>query len=153
MNTPTQNIIETLKGKKVLFLENSNSLEYGLKEFEKILKEANIKYKTLFKLQDLQPPIIMEAIDNYEAIVFQTTWKTSISREIYDYVGSLSEKKIIVECFLKEPTWYYASQHGTHHDVYLYSCPVFYDKVKKEEEEFYKLTEKAYWNYENKFDK
>ena len=37
IKTPTENIIKTLKGKRMLFLENGSCLENGVEEFERIL--------------------------------------------------------------------------------------------------------------------
>lgn len=70
-----------------------------------------------------------------------------------EYIRELPEKKIVVEVYIHEPTWYYASQHGSIHDVYIYTCRMCFGKAEKDTEKFYKLTDKAYWDYENKFDK
>lgn len=80
------------------------------------------------------------------AIVFQTRWLYNISKDLLAYATSMSSKKIFIEVYISEPTWYYSSQHGTHHDVYIYSS------IAGVIETFYKLTEKPYWDYENGFD-
>lgn len=152
MNTPEQNVVKTLKGKKVLFLENDNVLQNGLDEFERILKKEGIDYTVLFDLSNTPLETIVTAINECDVIVFQTTWVYEISNKLFDYVSSLPDKKIVVEVFINEPTWYYASQHGTHHDVYIYSCMTFYGDADKDTEKFYKLTDKPYWDYVNKFD-
>lgn len=155
MNTPEQNIIKTLKGKKVLFLENDNSLEHGLDEFERILKKANIEYKVLFDLSEKPLDEVKRAIDECDALVFQTRWVYEITKQLFTYVKGLTEKKIVVECYIKDPTWYYSSQHGTHHDVYIYTCFTHRGKAidREHSEKFYKLSKKAYWDYKNEFDK
>jgi hypothetical protein len=152
MNTPAQNVEKTLKGKKVLFLENDNVLENGLDEFERILKNAGIEYKVLFGISDIPLQDVLTAINECDVIVFQTRWVYEISKKLFDYVSALPDKKTVVEVFINEPTWYYASQHGTHHDVYIYTCQTFYGEVFKDSEKFYKLTDKPYWDYENEFD-
>ena len=152
MNTPSQNIEKTLKGKKVLFLENDNVLENGLDEFERILINGNIEYTVLLSLSEQPLEKILTAIDECDVIVFQTRWVYDISKTLFDYVSNLPDKKTVVEVYVNEPTWYYASQHGTHHDVYIYTCHTFYGKVFKDSEKFYKLTDKPYWGYENEFD-
>jgi hypothetical protein len=153
INTPTQNVINTLTGKSVLFLENDSSLENGLNEFERILKSSNINYKALFDLSELPIKTITDAIDSYDVIVFQTQWVYDISKKLFEYVKSLPEKKVIVEVYIYEPTWHYKKQHKSKHDVYIYSCEVMFGEAMKDTEEFYKLTNKPYWEYKNKFNR
>lgn len=156
MNTPEQNIIATLKGKKVLFLENSSELDDQLiKEFVKILESANIEYRALCDLSEVAKrdlDEIIEAVFEADAIVFMTQWVYTISFMMRELIENLKDKKIIVEIYISEPTWYYARQHGTHHDVYIYTCNKMWEGDPKEEEKFYKLTDKPYWDYKNKFD-
>ena len=153
MNTPEQNVILTLKGKKVLFLENDNTLDNGLDVFEKILKDNLIDYKVLFEVSEIPIVDIGNEINNCDCIVFMTQWVYDISKKLLKYVELLKTQKIIVEVYISEPTWYYSSQHGTIHDVYIYSCNTYWGEAKKETEKFYKITDKPYWDYDNKFDK
>lgn len=153
IKSPTQNVIDTLKGKKVLFLENDNELANGLDEFERILKGAEINYTVLFELSELPLQSITAAINRHDAIVFQTRWVYDIAKKLFEYVKGLPEKKIVVECYINEPTWYYKQQHGSKHDVYIYSCHVHCGEADKETETFYKLTNKAYWDYKNGFNR
>jgi hypothetical protein len=147
MNTPEQNILSTLKGKKVLFLENGNTLDYGLDELEKICIRSGISYNTLFHLKYRPLDEIKEAINNCSVLIFQTTWVYDIANILEDYIRNLAEVKIVVECYIDEPTWYYSNQHGSKHEVYIYNC------LSKESESFYRLSSKPYWEYENGFDK
>lgn len=153
IKSPTENIINTLKGKKVLFLENDGRLDNGLDEFERILKSAGIQYCVLFELSEIPLDTITKAIDSHDAIVFQTQWVRKISTTLFDYVNGLRDKKVVIECYIHEPTWYYKKQHGSKHDVYIYTCLTDYGKANKESEEFYKLTNKPYWDYANRFDR
>ena len=153
IKSPSHNIIKTLKKKKVLFLENDTKLSNGLDEFERILKEASIEYKALFELSELPIQEIKDAINECDVIVFQTRWVYDIAKKLFEYVKALPEKKIVVECYINNPTWYYKSQHGSKHDVYIYSCIVYFGEADKETEKFYKLTNKPYWDYKNKFNK
>lgn len=153
LKTPTQNVIKTLTGKKVLFLENDNGLNNGLDEFERILQSANIEYTVLFDLSEKPLDEIIKAINECDAIVFMTQWVYKIANILFDYIKSLPEKKIVVEVFISEPTWYYKSQHGSKHDVYIYSCQMYFGEAEKDTEEFYKLTNKPYWDYKNGFNK
>lgn len=153
IKSPSENVIDTLKGKKVLFLENDSELNNGLDEFERILKGADIEYTVLFELSELPLQTITEAINSYDAIVFQTQWVYDIAKKLFEYVKALPEKKIVIECYINEPTWYYKSQHGSKHDVFIYSCQVHWGEADKETETFYKLTNKAYWDYKNGFNR
>lgn len=153
INKPEDNVIATLKGKKVLFLENDNSLEHGLDEFENILKRAGIEYTVLFELDEKPIEDIIKAINEHDAIVFMTQWVYEIAQKLFDYIKSLPEVKTIVEVYIDEPTWYYKKQHGSKHDVFIYSCQVHWGEPDKESESFHKLTNKAYWDYKNDFDK
>jgi hypothetical protein len=85
--------------------------------------------------------------------VFQTQWVYDISKKLLEYVKSIPKKKIVVECYIYEPTWFYKRQHGSKHDVYVYSCDVLFGEENKENETFYKLTNKPYWSYKNEFNK
>lgn len=153
IKSPAQNVIDTLRGKKVLFLENDDTLANGLDEFERILKSAEIDYTILFDLSELPLQTITEAINSHDAIVFQTQWVYDISKTLLKYVRALRDKKIVVECYINEPTWYYKQQHGSKHDVYIYSCDVHWGEADKETETFYKLTNKPYWGYKNCFNR
>jgi hypothetical protein len=153
LKTPTQNVIKTLTGKKVLFLENDNGLENGLDEFERILQSANIEYTILFELSEKPLDEIIKAINEHDAIVFMTQWVYEIAKKLFAYIKALPQKKIVIEVYISEPTWYYKSQHGSKHDVYIYSCQCYWGEADKDTETFYKLTNKAYWDYENGFNK
>lgn len=149
MNTPAENIVSTLKGKKALFIENDNGLYYGLDQFERILKENNIEHTILFDVSNKPIETVLEAITKHDCIVFQTQWKIEISNKLLEYVKNLKDKKIIVEVYINEPTWYYKKQHGSKHDVYIYN----FNEGFPENESFYKLTNKPYWEYKNQFNK
>lgn len=151
IKTPEQNVIKTLTGKKVLFLENDNSLGNGLNEFENILKRGNIQYKILFSLSEMEVEDIIKEILSHDAIIFQTQWVYPISRKLSEYMFSLKEKKIVIECYISEPTWYYKPKAV--HDVYIYHVMTLWGEAEKDTEAFYKLSEKPYWDYKNKFNK
>jgi hypothetical protein len=153
IRTPTENVNNTLRGKRVLFLENDTRLDNGLEVLEGILKSAEIEYTILFNLSDLPLSDITKAINEYDTIVFMTQWIYDISKKLLAYVESLPEKKTIVEVFIDEPSWYYAKQHGTKHDVFVYSCQSYWGDPDKDTEKFYKITDNPYWDYKNKFDK
>lgn len=147
MNTPAQNVIATLTGKRVLFIENDGCLENGLEAIEKILKDNNIFYEKILYASQKPLSLLVDKIKECECLIFMTQWLTETSKLLTQYVQSLQEKKIVIQVYIYEPTWYYSSQHGTIHDVYIYH------NIDGRNESFYKLTEKAYWDYKNKFDK
>ena len=150
MNTPSENIVNTFKGKRVLFLENDNILPYEVEAFKNILEENGIEHTILYCLDsEYSLEDIVTAINQHDAIVFMTQWVYEISKKLFEYVASLTDKKIIVQVYISEPTWFYSSQHGTIHDVFIYTIV----KDFEDTESFYKLTEKPYWDYENNFDK
>lgn len=155
MKTPEQNIKKVLAGKKVLFLENDNGLsDYGGQtEFEDILKKNGIEYTLMLGLSDnYTMEEIVKAIHSHDCIVFMTQWVYEIAQKLRDFMFSLQEKKIVIEVYINEPSWYYKPKDAVH-DVYIYTCQVIWDEADKETESFYKLTDKPYWDYKNKFDK
>ena len=151
IKTPEENIIKTLKGKKVLFLENDNVLENGLDEFENILKRGEITYTILFELSEKPMEEIIKAIAEHDAIIFMTQWVTETSKKLADHMFSLKKKKIVIEAYICDPTWYYKPK--TKHDVYIYMCMTHFGEADKESEKFYKLSGTSYWDYKNEFDK
>jgi len=154
MKTAVQNLIKTLKGKKVLFLENDNGLYHGLDQIEEKFIENNISYKCLFDVSNKQFDEILEAIKQSDAIVFQTQWVYEISGKIKEYMFASTDKKIVIECYISDPTWYY--KPNVVHDVYVCKPPLRAwkdDKVDDKDWSFFKLSDKPYWGYKNKFNK
>ena len=153
INSPRKNIAKLLKGKKVLFLENDNGLYNGLNEFEQVLKDNKIEYKCLFDLSEQPFDTVIDAIKEYDAIVFQTQWVYDVSKKLKEYMFASTDKKIVIECVIDEPTWYYKPKSA--HDVYFVKCPMYDFEAEAGDEfwEFKKLSNKPYWDYKNKFDK
>jgi hypothetical protein len=149
MKTAVQNVINTLKGKKVLFLEGDNGLYHGLDRIEKILIEEGIEYKALFEVRSLPMTDIVAHINEYDAIIFQTQWVYEVSQEIKRFAFGMKDKKIFIECYISEPTWYYKPK--VVHDVYIFKGPLKWQS--DEDIRFYKLSQKAYWDYKNKFNR
>lgn len=145
MKTPAQNLYDTLNGKKVLFLENDMCLTYGVDKIRDLLKEKNIEYTILYDLSNVPLSDIENNILEHDAIIFMTTWKTNIAHELSDYMFSLRDSKIVIEVYIHEPTWFHRPKNVAH-DVYIYSN---LDGT----EEFYKLSDKNYWEYKNEFNK
>lgn len=146
MKTAKENLLDTLKDKRILFLENDTALYDELENIELFLKEHKLKYKCLFDLTSKRWSTIKKAIDAADVIIFQTQWVYPISKAVHTYIAKeLLTKKAIIECYLTNPTWYYIPLSLAGHDVYIIR--------PFEEWRFYKLSEDPYWDYKNKFDK
>lgn len=154
MLTPEENIVNVLKGKRVLFLENDTcfSDDGGQKEFVAILDRHGIEHTDFFELIDNYTlEEIVAAIKEHDALCFMTQWLYNIAGKIFDFMYQLQDKKIVIEIHSGDPTWYY--KPDVVHDVYIYKCSMHWGEAKKDRERFYKLSDKPYWDYENKFDK
>lgn len=154
LKSAIENLVDTLKGKKVLFLENDNGLYHGLDQIEEVLKKNKIKYKCLFEVGDIPFDTIVKEIKKADAIIFQTQWVYKIAGEISDYMFNSQDKKIVIECYISEPTWFY--QPKAVHDVYICKPPHRFfqsEEIDPAKWKFYKLSKKPYWDYKNNFDK
>ena len=149
MKSAKENLFDTLVGRKILFLENDNGLYHGLDDLEDFLKEKNLKYKCMFEVSETPWSKIKKAIDSSNVIVFQTQWVYEVSKKIKEYAFSLKTPKIFIEVPVgRDPSFYYKPE-GIAHDIYFLRVGLFSD----EDWQFYKLSNKPYWDYENKFDK
>lgn len=151
---PKENFVDLLKGKKVLFLENDNGLYHGLDQLEELIIANKIKHKVLFEVGDMPLENIIAAIKKCDVLIFQTQWVYKVSKEISAYMFASKDKKIVIECYLGDPTWYYKPKAV--HDVYICKPPARYDKddvVNEDHWKFFKLSQKPYWEYKNKFNK
>lgn len=147
------NILKSFKGKRILFLENSSCFdEYGgQEEFVAILDKLNIEHTDMFSIsEDYTIEQIKEAILEHDAICFMTQWVYEIAGTIRDYMFQLQSPKDVIEIYINEPSFYYAPE--TCHTVYIYTCDTYFGEAEKETEKFYKLSDKPYWDYKNKFD-
>lgn len=149
MKTAEENIIDTLKGKKILFLENDTELpDNGPMELKELLNRNKIKSKELLDIDQLPLTKIQKAIDKTDVIIYQTQWVYEIASTLKKYILSLTTPKIIIECYISEPTFYYQLD-GIPHSMYIFKKDYENGRGAK----FYKLSDEPYWNYENKFDK
>lgn len=103
----------------------------------------------MFDLSSLTLEEIKKNIDEHDVIVFMTQWVYDISKKIAEYMFSLKTKKVVIEVYIYEPTWYYKPK--TIHDVYIYSHQK--SKFSEDKIKFYKLSNKPYWDYKNEFNK
>jgi hypothetical protein len=143
--TVKQNLLQLLIGKKVLFLENDDGLYHGLDKLEKFLIKNKIEYSCLFDLSTFEFDYIVKKIFEHDVIVFQTQWVYKISHQLKEFAYGMQVKKIFIECYLGDPTWYH--KPNVIHDVYILRS------YESTDWKFYKLSAKPYWEYKNKFDR
>lgn len=104
--------------KDCLFLERGNYLEDCIRLFYNWIVENKIEHNILFDLSNANLDYIKNQINRFDVIVFQTTWTYEISHTLYEYLKNLKDKKIIIECYINEPSWYYKPK-GIIHDVFI----------------------------------
>ncbi len=151
MRTPEQNIIKTFKGKKLLCIENDNGLDNGVDTFQQILEKNGIEHRVIYDASNVPIEEIIAAIDWCDGIFFMTQWVYEISKKILEYVRNYQRPLDIIEICISEPTWYYKHQAGAdQHNIYWYRKPLDYSE---DWERFFKLSNKPYWEYKNKFNK
>jgi len=138
-----------------LFLENDNGLYNGLDAVEELLQQNSIEYSCLFDLKEVPFETIIDQIGKHDAIVFQTQWVYEISHKLKEFMFASKDKKIVIECCICDPSWYYQPK-AVVHDVYFVKAP-HYSFEKGEDQDlfwqFKKLSNKPYWDYKNEFDK
>lgn len=155
MKTASQNLLSVIKGKKVLFLENDSELYDDLGNVETFLINNNVPYTAMCSLKDKPFSDILEAINKTDILIFQTQWVYDISKRLKEYVYSLKSKKIIIEVYIYDPTWFYKPK--VVHDVYILKTNNIlfdgrYETDPTPNWEFYKLRpKKPFWTYKNKF--
>ena len=112
---------ETLKGKSILFIENSNILTDQIANFVQAIEFLNLPYKTLFNLKDLDLNFIVQKILEHKVIVFQTTWQTEMSHKLRDFLVNLKQPKTIIECRLGDPIFWRKPKNIVH-DIIIADC-------------------------------
>jgi len=118
-NKVHKDMLKLFAGKRILFLENSNSLHVGVGNFEIWLRENKMEFNALFDVGSLSMDYIKGQIEYFDVIAFQTTWTYEVSRNISEFLKKSKDKKIIVEsCIGKDPTWFYKPK-GVVHDMYM----------------------------------
>jgi hypothetical protein len=152
VKTAKENIIEVLGGKKMIFLENGGELDNGLDRLQEFMATNGLENTVLLYLQKLELDNIIQQINQHDGIIFQTQWVYKISKDLKEYMFSLKAKKIVVECCICDPTWYYKPE-GIAHDLYIVKPSEEWEEKHGREWEFYEITDKPYWDYKNKFNK
>lgn len=152
MKSAKENLIKVLTGKKMLFLENDNGLSNDAGRLANFMDNSGLHYNTLFDLRNIPFYDIIAQIESADGIIFQTQWVYSISTQIKKFMFALQTPKIVIECCLADPSWYYIPKNIVH---YLYILKAYepWEEEGGREWEFYKITNKPYWDYKNKFNK
>lgn len=157
MKTAAENLLDVVTGKQVLFLENDDGLCLDLNHIETYLQVNKVDTIALCNLSEVSFDKILEAINNADVIIFQTTWVTEMSTKLSDYIYQLKDKKHIIEVYIDKPTWYYKPRRIPH-DVYVMQANGWmFDPMYEDDPvgywKFYKLRlHKPFWEYKNKFD-
>lgn len=114
-------MIDVLKNKEILILERDQSLSYQLLKFLEYCRENKLCINTLYSIQDVPFSYIQKQIDWFDVIVYQTTWTYEISHKISEYLRKNKSKKIVIECYMSEPS-FYRKPKGVVHDMYNWTC-------------------------------
>jgi hypothetical protein len=117
-NVVNKSMLKVLRNKNILFLENDNSLHDAVGNFETWLVENKVRNNVLYDVQHLSLDYIKGQIDYADVIAFQTTWTYEVSQTLREYLTKLKNKKIIIECYISEPTWW-RKPKGVIHDIYV----------------------------------
>lgn len=141
-NAVNKKLKKLLVGKRVLFLENDFGHYHADGNFEIWLMENKIQYNSIFGISSVNMEYIIEVINHFDVIAFETTWTYEISQKIKEYLMKSRSKKIIIECFIgSEPSWYYKPK-GIVHDLYTIGS----GDEDMDNWDFYKLrVNKPYW--------
>lgn len=157
MKTASENLLDVVKGKSILFLENDEDLSIDIEHVETFLKLNEIDYKALNGLSKLDFEVIVEAIKASQVIIFQTTWSPAIVGKLYQLIYGLKDTKHIIEVYIDKPHWYF--KPDADHEVYImrtnsHEFISMYEADPTPYWEFRKLHPTIpYWEFRNKFDK
>mgnify|MGYP000309568923 CR=1 FL=1 len=138
---------------RVLFLENGDELDYSAEFFENWLIENKIQYNCLFDIKSLPMAYIINQINEFDVIIFQTTWTYERSFEIKQLLTEdslITRKKIVIESMMSfDPSWY-EIPHGVKHDMYFLRPQK--SRKLKDNMQFVKLAQDVrYWDRYGKF--
>lgn len=120
-NTTQKELLSICQKQRVLFLENDFTLNHAVGNFFKWCIDNKIEYNALFNLQKLSTDYVLEQVQWFDVIAFQTQWVDDNARELKTKIASMKESKKIIECYIHEPTWFY-KPNGVVHDVFVLDC-------------------------------
>lgn len=126
---------------EILFLESDYGLYHAVGNLEKFLVENKRKYNILACINELPLKYILDQIEWYDIIVFQTTWVRKVSHQLVKklFTHKFQSPKIIVECCTAKPTWYHIPEDlPMNHEFYVFEDSGGYTDYMKDWE-FYKL--------------
>ena len=117
-NNIHKSMLKVFEGKRVLFLENSNTLHDDIGNLEIWLREQKIEFNALYDVGKLSLDYIANQISYYDIIAFQTTWTYEVSKKLEEFLIKYKTKKTIVECYICDPS-YYKKPKNVIHDIYV----------------------------------
>lgn len=121
MKTINDKLLKEFGDKKLLFLENDYRLYHSVGNFYKWVIENKIKHNALFCVEKLPLDYVMDQIDWWDVIVFETQWVGETAYILKEKIALLKEPKIILECYCYEPSWY-SKPKGVVHTVFTLEC-------------------------------
>lgn len=116
-NEINKQLLKTFKGKRVLFIENDFTMHNSVGNFWRWCIENKIEYNCLFNVSKLPLEYTTEQLKWFDVIAFQTQWVYEVSHKLHEIVSNMKDKKIVVECYIGDPTWYVKPK--VVHDVYI----------------------------------
>lgn len=139
-NNVNKQMLKTFANKRVLFLENDFTMHNSIGNFWLWCREHKIEHNCLYNIAKLPLEYTLEQIEWFDVIAFQTQWVYEISKQLETALTKSKDKKIIVECYISEPSWY--RKPNVVHDVFVLDSH-YYDM---DTWKFNKLRlKKAYW--------
>ena len=105
----------------VLFIERDNILTDSVGKFYEWCVQAKKYVTPLCRLNDLSFDYICESVRWADVIVFMTQGDAEITEPLMKFLASLNrngEQKIIIECYINEPTFLYLPKELEHHTFY-----------------------------------
>lgn len=117
LNDTHKKMLKVFSGRRVLFLENDYTMHDSVGNFWLWCRENKIEHNCLYNVGKLPVDYILEQLDWFDVIAFQTQWVSEKSHLLKEAISKLKDKKIVVECYISQPTWFYKPK--VVHDVYV----------------------------------
>lgn len=122
------------------------------KEIERrsaIAKEHKLKYHTILDISNANFESVLRQIKHHDVIVWESRYVYDISRKLEGLMGDINiPRKILIECYISEPRWWYKPK-GVHHDIYILNSHSIEEGIEGMDDwKFYNLKydEKAIWD-------
>lgn len=96
------------KRPKILMLERDSDTYNSVGAFRKILIDEKIEHNCLFRVHKLPVDYIVEQLEWFDIIVFETTWVSEVSQRLKKLLFNhkFEFHKTIIECCGYMPSWH-----------------------------------------------